>query len=38
LIGLGAFGFVGSFAKAYYEFAARAARHDEGKPWARRRA
>jgi len=38
LIGLGVFGFVGSFAKAYYEFAARAARHDEGKPWARRRA
>jgi F0F1-type ATP synthase assembly protein I len=38
LIGLAVFGVVGSFAKSYYEFAARAARHDEGKPWARRRA
>lgn len=38
LIGFAMFGAVGSFAKAYYEYAARAARHDEGKPWARRRA
>ena len=38
LIGLAVFGVVGAFAKSYYEFAARAARHDEGKPWTRRRA
>jgi F0F1-type ATP synthase assembly protein I len=38
LIGLAVFGVVGSFAKSYYEFAARAARHDEAKPWTRRRA
>jgi F0F1-type ATP synthase assembly protein I len=36
LIGLAAFGVVGVFVKNYYEFQARAARHDEGKPWARR--
>ena len=37
LIGLAIFGVAGVFARAYYEYQARAARHDEGKPWARRR-
>jgi F0F1-type ATP synthase assembly protein I len=36
LIGLAAFGVVGVFVRSYYEFQARAARHDEGKPWTRR--
>ena len=36
LIGLAAFGVAGVFARSYYEFQARAARQDEGKPWARR--
>ena len=30
------FGFLGAFVTAYYEFQARAARHDQGKPWTRR--
>ena len=36
LIGLAIFGVAGVFARAYYEYQARAARHDEGKPWTRR--
>ena len=36
LIALAAFGVAGVFARAYFEYQARAARHDEGKPWARR--
>ncbi len=36
LISLAAFGVAGVFVKTYYEFQARSARHDEGKPWARR--
>jgi F0F1-type ATP synthase assembly protein I len=36
LIGLAVFGVVGVFARSYYEFQARSARHDEGKPWTRR--
>ena len=37
LIGLAVLGVAGVFVRTYYEFQARAARHDEGKPWARRR-
>jgi F0F1-type ATP synthase assembly protein I len=37
LIGLVIIGVAGVFAKTYYEFQAQAARHDEGKPWARPR-
>jgi len=37
LIGLAVLGVAGVFIKTYYEYQGRAARHDEGKPWARRR-
>jgi F0F1-type ATP synthase assembly protein I len=37
LIGLVVLGVAGVFARTYYEFQARAARLDEGKPWTRRR-
>ena len=36
LLVLGFVGVLGSCATAYYEYEARIARHDEGKPWARR--
>ncbi len=36
LLGLGLFGVLAAVATAYYEYQARVARHDEGKPWARR--
>jgi F0F1-type ATP synthase assembly protein I len=35
LLGLGFVGVLGACVTAYYEYAARIARHDEGKPWAR---
>ena len=37
LITLAAFGVAGVFVRTYYEYQGRSARHDEGKPWARRR-
>ena len=37
LVGLAVLGVAGVFVRTFYEFQARAARHDEGKPWARRR-
>ena len=36
LLVLGAFGVACSFASAYYRYESRMARHDEGKPWARK--
>jgi hypothetical protein len=36
LLVLAAFGVACSFASAYYRYEYRMARHDEGKPWARR--
>jgi F0F1-type ATP synthase assembly protein I len=35
---LGSFGVVATFVTAYFEYQARCAREDEGKPWSRRRA
>jgi F0F1-type ATP synthase assembly protein I len=35
---LGCLGVVGTFVTAFYEYQARCAREDEGKPWTRRRA
>jgi F0F1-type ATP synthase assembly protein I len=35
---LGSFGVVATFVTAYYEYQAKCARADEGKPWTRRRA
>jgi F0F1-type ATP synthase assembly protein I len=37
LLALGLLGVLGSCVTAYYEYEARIARHDEGKPWARRK-
>ena len=37
LLTLGLVGVLGSCVTAYYEYEARIARHDEGKPWARRK-
>lgn len=36
LLAFGAFGVACSFASAYYRYEAKIARHDEGKPWARK--
>jgi hypothetical protein len=36
LLVLGAFGVACSFASAYYRYEAKMARHDAGKPWARK--
>jgi F0F1-type ATP synthase assembly protein I len=36
LLGLGLFGVLAAGVTAYYEYRDRMARHDEGKPWARR--
>jgi hypothetical protein len=38
LLAFGAFGVACSFASAYYRYESKMARHDEGKPWARKRA
>lgn len=35
---LGSLGVIATFVTAYYEYQARCAREDEGKPWSRRRA
>lgn len=37
LLVLGFLGLLGALLMAYYEYEARIARHDEGKPWARRK-
>lgn len=37
LLALGAFGAACSFVSAYYRYEARMSRHDQGKPWTRRR-
>jgi len=37
LLVLGLLGVFGACLTAYYEYEARIARHDEGKPWARRK-
>jgi F0F1-type ATP synthase assembly protein I len=37
LLVLGLVGVIGSCVTAYYEYEARIARHDEGKPWTRHR-
>jgi F0F1-type ATP synthase assembly protein I len=37
LLVLGFVGVLGSCVTAYYEYEARIARHDEGKPWARQK-
>ncbi len=36
LLVLGLFGLLAAVTTAYYEYRARVARHDEGKPWTRR--
>ena len=36
LLVFGLFGVLGACVTAYYEYRARIARHDEGKPWTRR--
>jgi len=36
LLAFGFFGVLAACVTAYYEYRARVARHDEGKPWARR--
>lgn len=38
MLALASLGVVATFVTAYYEYQARCAREDEGKPWSRRRA
>lgn len=38
MLALGCLGVAGTFVTAFYEYQARCARDDEGKPWSRRRA
>ncbi|HZR13839.1 MAG TPA: AtpZ/AtpI family protein [Acidimicrobiia bacterium] len=38
MLALACFGVAGTFVTSFYEYQARCAREDEGKPWTRRRA